>query len=106
LAAGVQLDIVDLRWEAAPQPMTIAELNKTGYYSIPEAVTATFSTDPAQSPEPIKIQKTGEVEEFSLLINIDKSWKPGLYYLCLWGTLKGSTEESPLSTRTFTISPN
>jgi hypothetical protein len=106
LAAGVQLDIVDLRWEAAPRPMTLAELNKTGYYSIPEAVTATFLTDPRQSPEPIKIQKSGDIEEFSLLINIDKSWKPGLYYLCLWGLINGGTEESPLSTRTFTIVSN
>ena len=106
LAPGVQLDIVDLRWEEAPKPMSLDQLNKTGYYSIPEEVTATFLTNQTQSPEPIKIHKNGDVEEFSLLINIDKSWKPGLYYLCMWGMINGGKEESPLSTRTFSIVSN
>jgi hypothetical protein len=86
--------------------MTLDQLNKTGYYSIPEAVTATFLIDPTQSPEPIKIHKNGDAEEFSLLINIDKTWKPGLYYLCMWGLVNGGKEESPLSTRTFSIVSN
>ncbi len=103
LKKGVHLKSIDFRVEDAPKPMTIAELNKTSSYGIPEKVVATRFSDPNQSDDPIKSTTVDGEEQFSLAVVADDSWQPGLYYMCIWAAIDGQPEEVMISRRTFTL---
>ena len=84
--------------------MTIAELNKTYSYGIPDKITASYFCDPTQTNDPFPLKTVDGQEEFSAEIATDKSWQPGLYYICLFADLNGSKEEQLISVRTIVFS--
>ncbi len=104
LAKGVDLKSIDLRWEALPKPMTVAALNKTSGYSMPDKIVISYFADPSQTNDPINVKKVDEQEVYSLDIATDKDWQPGLYYITTWAVNKGS-EEAVISCRTIELLP-
>ena len=105
LKKDVHLKCIDFRFEELPKAMTVAELNKTSSYSIPEKVVTTLLTDPEQSNDPIKVTTGDGQEHFSANVVTDENWQPGLYYMCLWAALPGQPEDVMISRRTFKLSP-
>jgi hypothetical protein len=103
LQKGVTIKSIDLRFEEAPKPMTIAQLNKTSSYGMPDKVVASYFPVPDQPTDMIKIKSTADGDEFSVEISTDKEWQPGLYYLCVWADVIAGKEEALISTRTFTL---
>lgn len=107
LKPGVHIKSADLRWEELPKPLTVAELNKTSSYSMPDKIVASYFPDPDQLTPPIKVKSIADGDEFSVDISTDKDWQPGLYYLNIWADVKPDKEEAQISSRTFTLSaPN
>jgi hypothetical protein len=105
LKPGVKLKSIDFRWEEAPKPMTVAQLNKTSSYGIPEKVVTSYFPAPDQATEMIKVKSTADGDEFSVQISTDKDWQPGLYYMCIWADAIPGKEETIISTRTFMLAP-
>jgi hypothetical protein len=104
LNKGVHLKSIDFRGEELPKPMTVAELNKTSSYSIPEKVTVTAFVDASQTNDPIKVTTSDGQEEFSADVPIDDAFQPGLYYMCAWAAAAdGRSEDTLISCRTFVV---
>lgn len=103
LAKGVSLKSIDIRWEAMPKPMTIAELNKTYSYSMPDKITASYFADPSQTDDPISVKKVDDQETYTLQIKTDKEWQPGLYYITYWASVNNGGDDSVISTRTIQL---
>lgn len=102
LAKGVSLKSIDIRWEALPKPMTVAELNKTYSYSMPDKVLMSYFADPSQTNDPIVIKKVDDQESYALQIKTEKDWQPGLYYITCWGAVNGK-DDAIVSCRTIQI---
>jgi hypothetical protein len=102
LQKGVTLKSIDIRSEALPKPMTIAELNKTYSYSYPDKIIFSYFADPSQTDDPIKVKKVDDHEVYSVNIATDKEWEPGLYYITVWATVDGGAE-AVVSGRTFEL---
>ncbi len=85
-----------------PKPMTIAELNKTYSYSMPDKITASYFADPSQTNDPISIKKVDDQETYTLEIKTDKEWQPGLYYITFWAKVNG-TDDCVVSSRTIEL---
>jgi hypothetical protein len=102
LVKGVDLRGIDIRWETLPKPMTVAELNKTSSYSMPDKITMTYSADPSQSNDPIVVKKVDDQQSYALTIKTDKEWQPGLYYITYWASVNGK-EDSIVSCRTVQL---
>lgn len=103
LKPGVHIKSIDFRWEELPKPMTVAELNKTSSYGMPEKVVASYFPVPEQPTAEIKVTPNAEGDQFSVEISVDKDWQPGLYYMCTWADVIPGKEEALISTRTFTV---
>ena len=103
LGKGVTIKSIDLRWEEAAKPMTIAQLNKTSSYGMPDKVVASYFPVPNQPTDMIKVKSTADGDQFSVEISTEKDWQPGLYYLCVWADVIAGKEEALISTRTFTV---
>ena len=104
LGKGVHLKLIDVRFEAAPTAMTIAELNKTSSYGISDKILISYFADATQTNDPIAVKTVDAQEEFSQPITIDKEWQPGLYYICVWASVNNS-EDAIVSTRTLLVTP-
>ena len=102
---GLHFQSIDLRWEKAPQPMTIEELDKTYSYSISGDVVNSYFPPPYESPAPVSLSERDGCEHFAVEIQTTKEWRPGLYYVCLWAAPKGKKDAVLISTRTFTFGP-
>ncbi|CAN5702543.1 hypothetical protein BH10CYA1_BH10CYA1_05580 [soil metagenome] len=99
LAKGVSLKCIDIRWEAMPKPMTIAELNQTHSYSMPDKVTASYFTAADQTNDPISVKKVDDQETYTLQIKTDKEWQPGIYYITYWASVNNGGDDSVVSSR-------
>jgi len=107
LKPGVHINRVDLRWEELPKPMSVAELNKTSSYEIPDKVLASYFPSPDQLAPSINVTSTADGDQFSVEISSEKDWQPGLCYLCVWAAVQPDKEEALISSRTFTLTaPN
>jgi uncharacterized protein YkwD len=86
LVPGFALQSVELRKEALPSPMTIAELMAT--YSVQSAPDNTFADYfPGDSNSGLVVSATANGQAFSVPVDTH-SWQPGLYYLEVWATNK------------------
>jgi hypothetical protein len=103
LQPSVQIKTVDLRWESLPKPMSIAELNKTSGYSIPDKVVASYFPAADQAPNSINVTPSPEGDQFSVEVVTEPDWQPGLYYLTVWAEVQPNKEEAVISTRTFIL---
>jgi hypothetical protein len=101
LAKGLHFQSIDLRFEKLPEPMTIAQLDKTYSYSIPDEELFSYFPPPYQSPAPVTLTSEAGCEHFSLQIQTSKQWRQGLYYVCLWATIANDKDPVLVSTRTF-----
>ncbi|MBU6453150.1 MAG: CAP domain-containing protein [Cyanobacteria bacterium REEB67] len=103
LSRGVHVQSVDVRFEQAPQPMSIDELLKTNSYGIPGEATFNYFPPPFNSPAPINLSQVNGDEHFSLQIQTSKEWKPGIYYVCLWANVGNRKEPILISDRTVRV---
>lgn len=100
---GVHIKTIDLRWESPAKPMSIAELNKTDGYGIPEKVVASYFAQADGAPNSISVTASPEGDQFTVDIATESDWQPGLYYLSVWADVQPDKEEAVISTRTFTL---
>jgi len=103
LSKSVHLKSIDLRWEELPKPMTIAELNKTYSYGIPDKITASYFCDPTQTNDPFPLKTVDGQEEFSAEIATDNRATWFVLYMSICGAQR-SKEEQLISVRTIVFS--
>ena len=103
LNKGAHLVSIDLRRESMPKAMTIAELNKTSSYGIPDDAVEDYSIESSDNKPPIKVKSLDDVEEFSLDVSTKRDWQPGLYYLCIFAEFGDSRKAELISTRTIEL---
>ena len=102
---GLHFQSIDLRWEKFPEPMTIEELDKTYSYSIPDDAVGSYFPPPYESPAPVTLTEHDGKEHFAVEIQTTKQWREGLYYVCLWATMRDKKDAVLISTRTFRFEP-
>jgi len=98
LNAGINIYAVDLGWEDYPKPMSIAQLAATYSYNSPDALVS-FWPQGFKTPVPIMVDDQG----FSLDLPLSRTYKPGIYYLTIWGKRPGDKEAIVVSDRVITV---
>ena len=101
LAKGLSLHAVQICWENMPQPMSLAELKKTGYYSIPQNSVVSYFPFPTHAAPPINVNVTEQGQEFSLVVNPQVKWQKGLYYIIVW--VRDPKSDTPFIAATRTV---
>lgn len=102
LNKGVKFDLIELSWEEAPHPMSIAELNKTYAYGSADKDLQSWwakgvSVDPSAT-----VSETDKGTNFQLDIPLSKpDWKPGMYSVYVWAYPPGTKESVIVSERTI-----
>ncbi|MBX9772232.1 MAG: CAP domain-containing protein [Candidatus Obscuribacterales bacterium] len=103
LAPGINIYSMDVRWEKLPTPMTLAQLKETYSYAAPEDRIATYWPERGHRSG-INIAQTESGMEFSNNVYADPAlWKPGLYYVFVWGLRPGDQRPFVVSRRTVEL---
>ncbi len=93
LTPGFKAQSIDVFYEDFPRPMSVATMNATGSYGLPNArVTTIF-------PDKMAISSNG----FGVSIDVKPEWKPGLYYCVVWVQNNRNGETIPVSILTFYV---
>ena len=104
LLKGVHISAVELRWEEFPKPVSKEFINERQSYSIPGAENSVITYGVRSKVHPISVQLADGCEHFSVDIEINKRWKPGLYYLLVWADIDSRPGQVNISRRTFLLS--
>ncbi len=103
LEPGINVYSMDVRWEKLPTPMTLKQLKETYSYSAPEERVATYWPERGHRSG-ISVSQTESGIEFSASVFADPaSWKPGLYYVFIWGLRAGEQRPFVVSRRTIEV---
>lgn len=103
LEPGLNVYSMDVRWEKLPTPMTLAQLKETYSYAAPEERIATYWPEHGHRSG-INIVQAESGVEFSNHIYVDpSSWRPGLYYVFVWGLRPGEQRPFVVSRRTVEL---
>lgn len=103
LAPSLKFFCIDLRREDFPEPMSIGALNKTYSYNKPEKILFSYFPPPFVCPQPVQMDYRGGGEHFLLPLQTGKSWRPGLYYVSIWGTINERSKPILISVRTIRL---
>lgn len=96
---GVKFEQISIDWEPKPRKIAPSLLKNTGSYSEGIDLVSTISLE--SDPEYVDLSMNKRQQIFSVKVQPDNHWKPGLYYIKIYAKLPHLNEPTLVSTRTF-----